>query len=77
MPRVLRNEQFSADEVGICFVTLRCVRRAWLAGEDPVSGRDYSFRKEWIRRRLEALISLCAVYVLSYAILSNHSFCCA
>lgn len=72
MPRVLRNEQFSADEVGVVFVTQRCVRRAWLAGQDPVSGNDYSFRKEWIRRRLEALASVFAVDVLSYAILSNH-----
>lgn len=72
MPRVLRTEQFSADEVGVVFVTQRCVRRAWLAGLDPVSGRDYSFRKEWIRRRLEALASVFAVDVLTYAILSNH-----
>lgn len=46
MPRVLRDEQFHADEVGVVFVTQRCVRRAWLAGEDPVTGKDFSFRKE-------------------------------
>ena len=50
MPRVLRNEQFCADEVGVVFVTQRCVRRAWLAGKDPVSGKDFSKRKEWIRQ---------------------------
>jgi len=72
MPRVLRNDQFTADEVCTVFVTQRCVRRAWLAGNDPVSGIDYSYRKEWIRRRLEALASVFAVDVLTYAILSNH-----
>ena len=72
MPRVLRDEQFHTDEVGVAFVTQRCVRRAWLAGEDPVTGKDFSFRKEWIRRRLEALASVFAVDVLTYAILSNH-----
>ncbi|MFY9255709.1 MAG: hypothetical protein WAO83_19810 [Fuerstiella sp.] len=72
MPRVLRDEQFHADELGVVFVTQRCVRRAWLAGEDPLTGKDFSFRKEWIRRRLEALASVFAVDVLTYAILSNH-----
>ena len=28
MPRVLRIEQFCADEAGVVFVTQRCVRRA-------------------------------------------------
>ena len=72
MPRVLRDEQFHADEPGVVFVIQRCVRRAWLAGEDPITGQNFPFRKEWIRRRLEALASVFAVDVLSYAILSNH-----
>ncbi|MFN7841777.1 MAG: hypothetical protein ACK5N9_08645, partial [Pirellula sp.] len=50
----------------------RCVRRAFLAGEDDVSGIDYSYRREWIRRRFEALASVFAIDVLTYAILSNH-----
>ncbi len=72
MPRPQRCEQFDASEIGISHVVQRCVRRAWLAGVDPVSGKDFSFRKEWIRRRMEALASVFAVDVLSYAILSNH-----
>lgn len=48
-------------------------RRAFLAGVDEQSGIDYSFRKEWIRRRFEALASVFAIDVLSYAILSNHT----
>ncbi|TWT94953.1 transposase [Neorhodopirellula pilleata] len=72
MPRPPRIEQFSADEVCVVHCVQRCIRRAWLAGVDPVSGVDYSFRKEWIRRRMEALASVFAVDVLSYAIMSNH-----
>ena len=72
MPRVLRDEQFHADEVGVVFVTQWCVRRAWLAGQDPLTGKNFSLRKEWIRRRLEALASAFAVDVLSCATLSNH-----
>lgn len=72
MPRPQRSEQFSPDEVGIVHVVQRCVRRAFLAGVDRESGNDYSFRKEWIRRRMEALASVFAVDVLAYAVMSSH-----
>jgi len=72
MPRPKREEQFAPNEVCIVHAVQRCVRRAFLAGVDPASGIDYSFRKEWIRRRLEALASVFAIDVLTYAIMSNH-----
>ncbi|MEM8672206.1 MAG: hypothetical protein AAGG48_32120, partial [Planctomycetota bacterium] len=72
MTRPQRAEQFDANEVCVVHVVQRCVRRAFLAGVDRASGKDFSFRKEWIRRRMEALASVFAVDVLSYAILSNH-----
>ena len=72
MPRPKRNEQFSADEVCVVHAVQRCVRRAFLAGVDQATGVDYSFRKEAIRRRLEALASVFGIDVLSYAIMSNH-----
>lgn len=72
MPRPSRSEQFLPHEICIVHCVQRCVRRAWLAGVDPVSGRDYSPRREWIRERLEALASVFGIDVLTYAILSNH-----
>ena len=72
MPRRNRIEQFDPREVGILFVTQRCVRRAFLTGFDPVSGVDYSYRKEMIRKRMESLSSVFGIEVLTYAILSNH-----
>ena len=72
MPRSHRIEQFDPAEVCIVHTIQRCVRRAFLAGKDHATGKDYSFRKEWIRRRMEALASVFAVDVLSYAIMSNH-----
>ncbi len=72
MGRPLRSEIFVPDEICICHAVQRCVRRAWLAGVDPVSGKDYSYRREWIRRRMEALASVFGIDVLTYAILSNH-----
>jgi hypothetical protein len=39
---------------------------------DSVTGTDYSYRKEWIRQRIEKLASVFGTDVLAYAILSNH-----
>lgn len=72
MGRPLRAEQFSAGEVAIVHCVQRCVRRAFLAGVDRVTGKDYSGRREWIRRRLEALASVFGCDVLTYAVMSNH-----
>lgn len=72
MGRPQRSEQFRHDEVAIVHCVQRCVRRAWLTGVDKETGKDYSHRREWIRRRLEALASVLCVDILSYAILSNH-----
>jgi hypothetical protein len=72
MGRPQRNEQFRHDEVAVVHCVQRCVRRALLAGVDEVSRKDYSYRREWIRRRFEALASVFAIDVLTYAILSNH-----
>jgi REP element-mobilizing transposase RayT len=72
MGRPKRAEQFSALEVGLVHVCSRCVRRSYLAGLDVVSGKDYGYRREWIRRRMELLCSVFALDMLTYAIMSNH-----
>ncbi len=72
MGRSARSEQFDATEVCIVHTIQRCVRRAFLTGIDEKTGRDFSFRQEWIRRRMEALASVFGIDVLTYAILSNH-----
>jgi len=72
MGRITRAQQFQALEIGIVHTVQRCVRRAFLAGVDRHTGRDYSIRREWIRRRLEALASVFGIDVLSYAVMANH-----
>lgn len=72
MPRAKRVDVFLPSEVAVVHCVQRCVRRAFLAGVDPVSGKDFEFRREWIRRRLELLASVFGIDVLTYAILSNH-----
>ena len=72
MGRPLRVEQYAPDEVAIVHCVQRCVRRAFLAGMDKETGMDFSYRREWIRRRMEALASVFGCDVLTYAIMSNH-----
>ena len=72
MPRPLRSNVFRPQEIAILHCTQRCVRRAYLSGVDAVSGVDYSYRKEWIRTRIEKLASVFGLDILAYAVMSNH-----
>ncbi|MEX2499346.1 MAG: transposase [Wenzhouxiangellaceae bacterium] len=51
----------------------RCVRRHFLCGVDPWTGKDYSARKQDIKDRLALLAEVFTIDVCAYAILSNHA----
>ena len=50
----------------------RCVRRAFLCGEDHVTGKSFEHRKAWVTDRLDYLAKTFAIDITSYAIMSNH-----
>ena len=72
MPSYARREIVVDGEVGIYHCVNRCVRRAWLCGRDPVSGKSYDHRKDWIQDRLEELAGIFAVDILGFAVMANH-----
>ena len=50
----------------------RCVRRAWLCGEDPLTGKSFEHRKPWMLARLKLLTDTFAIDLCAYALMSNH-----
>ena len=67
-----RSEIVEKGTVGVYHCVSRCVRRAFLCGNDKLSGKSFEHRREWIRGRLSLLVDLFAVEVIAYAAMSNH-----
>ncbi len=67
-----RSKYVQEGQEGIYHCFSRCVRRAFLYGFDPLSGRDFSHRKALLLERLRFLATVFAVEVCAYAILANH-----
>ena len=57
---------------GIYHCWQRCVRRAFLLGMDPLTGKCHTHRREWFIQRLQLLVGCFAIDVCFDAILSNH-----
>jgi len=72
MARTPRTETLDDTEVGVYHCINRCVRRAFLCGVDPLTGKDFEHRKDLIRRRLQFLAGRFGLDVLSYTVMSNH-----
>ncbi len=72
MPSKPRSDVFDPDEVGVYHCWNRLVQRRHLFGFDRLTGRDYSYRKGWVRDRLKQLAGAMAIDVLDYAVLGNH-----
>ncbi len=67
-----RREQIDLAVTPYYHCVSRCVRRAFLCGKDPLSGRNYDHRKGWIVSRLKTLGEVFAVDIAAYAVMANH-----
>ncbi len=67
-----RSEVVTEGSEAVYHCISRCVRRAFLCGNDSYSGRSYEHRKEWVKSRIQDLAAGYAVEVCAYAVMSNH-----
>lgn len=67
-----RYSQIDIDATPYYHCISRCVRRAFLCGEDPGSGRNFDHRKGWVVEKLAVLSGIFGIDVCAYGVLSNH-----
>lgn len=67
-----RNRQISLENTPYYHCISRCVRRAFLCGQDVQTGFNFEHRRQWIVDRIKLLCSVFAVDLCAYAIMSNH-----
>ncbi len=72
MAKMPRKEVFSPNEIACVHLMNRAVRRCFLMGDDPISGKNFDHRKRWMEDKLQLQAAHFGIDLLGYAILSNH-----
>ncbi len=67
-----RSKQVSLQDTAYYHLISRCVRRAYLCGEDKYTQQSYEHRRQWMVDRIRLLSSIFAIDVAAYAVMSNH-----
>lgn len=67
-----RHLYVPADTRGVYHCVSRCVRRAFLCGQDDLTGRSFEHRRQWIEERIVQLAAVFAVAIHGYSVMSNH-----
>ncbi len=67
-----RYAQILLDSTPYYYCVSRCVRRAFLCGEDPVTAWSYEHRCQWTEDRLHGLARIFAIELCGYVAMSNH-----
>jgi hypothetical protein len=72
MPANARKDLVREGEIGTYHCWSRCVQRAFLCGYDPVTERDFDYRRGWIEDLLAYQARVFAIDVGNFNVLSNH-----
>ena len=67
-----RKEQVCLQETPYYHCICRCVRRAFLCGDDAISGQNFDHRKQWLVDKIHLLSSIFTIDICAYAVMSNH-----
>ncbi len=71
MPRP-RRTQMSIEDTSWYHCCSRVTRRAFLFGNDELTGKNYDYRRAWVESLLLKLGDIFAIDVAAYAVMSNH-----
>ena len=69
---VPRSQQISVEATPYYHCVSRCVRRAFLCGNDKLTGKSFEHRRKWIENKLLYISQYFMIDIASYAIMSNH-----
>ena len=67
-----RSKQVSLQDTRYYHLISRCVRRAYLCGEDSHTKQSFEHRRQWMVDRIRFLTTVFAIDVAAYAVMSNH-----
>ncbi len=67
-----RSTLIDVDTTPYYHCMARCVRHAYLCGENHLTGANYEHRKPWVVNRLRELSDIFAIEICAYAVMSNH-----
>ena len=68
-----RKMQVSLEATPYYHCISRCVRRSFLCGIDQYSGQSYEHRRQWVEDRLYKLVSVFAIELCAFSVMSNHT----
>ncbi len=71
MPRP-RRSQISLEDTPMYHCCSLVTRRAFLFGDDELTGKNYDHRRDWVESQLLKLAAVFAIDIAAYAVMSNH-----